>query len=253
MPNHVTTRCIVTGSTSELIRFRDTCIGLRHGDEDPSLDFQRIIPMPEGLRDTDADDHREYHVYYDAPSSCFAFGYDLGANTRYNKKSRDEQRAELDLDPKNRERADRDHELVTKYGTYDWYEWCCRHWGTKWNSYSFYCGHDLDAPEEIEFTFDTAWGFPDPIFEKLAGDFPTLRFECSCYDECGNFAGEGFFNGVPGFAYCDDDDKAGYDRVYEKVYGCPPEYEVDEEPTESEISSALATIEATLSATTAAD
>ena len=44
-----------------------------------------------------------------------------------------------------------------------------------------------------------AWGFPNPIFEKLAEMFPSLRFECTCFDESWDFAGHGAFNGDPPF------------------------------------------------------
>jgi hypothetical protein len=59
-----------------------------------------------------------------------------------------------------------------------------------------------------------------PVFREIAKDFPTLSFRCTCYDEGGNFAGDGFFNPQPDqaqFATCN-----ATDELYERVYGHPP-------------------------------
>jgi len=214
LPNHCFTRCVVTGSTTELSRFRTTCIAVPEPQKRTygvasdnkqylTLDFQRIIPMPPELENTVADSHVPYQVYY---TDRMPYGD--------SQKSVEEWRAELDVDPANRACADRDHELVTKYGYYDWYEWRRANWFTKWNSYGF----DIvdDSPERFEFTFDTAWTFPLPIFEKLAIDFPALRFECSCYEGGVGFGGTGFFGAEPKFEFGD-----ATDELYAKVYGCP--------------------------------
>lgn len=46
-----------------------------------------------------------------------------------------------------------------------WYGWNLENWGTKWNSYEF----DLKAEDDnnLHVQFDTAWGTPQPIWDKL--------------------------------------------------------------------------------------
>jgi hypothetical protein len=50
--------------------------------------------------------------------------------------------------------------------------------------------------------------------------FPTLRFDCACFGEMWNFAGEGAFNGDPSFEFVEPTDE-----LHETVYGCEPVYE----------------------------
>ena len=46
----------------------------------------------------------------------------------------------------------------------------------------------------MEFTFDTAWSVPEPVWAELADLFPEIVFEIVFFDEGWNFAGGGFFN-----------------------------------------------------------
>lgn len=75
------------------------------------------------------------------------------------------------------------------------------------------------SAKPLEFSFKTAWDFPTPVFHEIAETFPDLSFRCTCYDEGGNFAGDGFFNprqGEKDFAICD-----ATDHLFERVYGHP--------------------------------
>lgn len=55
-----------------------------------------------------------------------------------------------------------------RYGSTDWYDWSCDNWGTKWNSYNNLI--DEETPDRIKF--NTAWGAPHMILEKLAQMYP---------------------------------------------------------------------------------
>jgi Ferredoxin-like domain in Api92-like protein len=154
MPNWCTTTIIIEddGEGEEDLRQFANLIG---GD----FDFDRIIPMPEELRST-LTGHHEYHAYYET-------GSDQDDNDR------ERRRAELDQDPKNREKADQDKALLEKYGAYDWDDWSMMNWGTKWPAE----GVSIEADEDrITIIFDTAWSFPEPIFQKLSEMFPSLYF-----------------------------------------------------------------------------
>ena len=76
---------------------------------------------------------------------------------------------------------------------FNWYDWHCDNWGTKWNSCDAYICRSLDTG--IGVLFDTAWSFPEPIWRKLAHMFPTATFDIKFADEdlgnnCGYFRAE---------------------------------------------------------------
>jgi len=70
-----------------------------------------------------------------------------------------------------------------------WYEWACKHWGTKWNASDFYVS--IDERERFECRFDTAWSPPVPIWEKMGSLFPALTFSLEGYEPLMDFAFEG--------------------------------------------------------------
>ena len=86
-------------------------------------------------------------------------------------------REHFDADPKHRARADQYKANIEKYGAPTWHEWCFEHWGTKGNACDAKVADNGDG--RLHISFDTAWGFPLPIIEKLVADFPTLKFEGS--------------------------------------------------------------------------
>ena len=49
---------------------------------------------------------------------------------------------------------------------FNWYDWHCDHWGTKWNA----CDTVIDGDDCIRF--DTAWSSPEPIFLALSKMYP---------------------------------------------------------------------------------
>lgn len=77
------------------------------------------------------------------------------------------------------------------YGSNNWYDWSCDNWGTKWNAChtEFYAQNPIRKngnQSVLEFKFDTAWGLPEPIYDKLAEMYPDLHISVS-YDEEGMF------------------------------------------------------------------
>lgn len=117
------------------------------------------------------------------------------------------------------QQADQDVALA-ETGFRDWYAWSCHNWGTKWNSYS---GKIQERSEgRLKFRFQTAWSFPEPIFDALLARYPSLLFDCSCFDEGDNFAGKGRYG--EDFECCKE---MVSDELYEEVYGHPREREED--------------------------
>lgn len=67
------------------------------------------------------------------------------------------------------------------YGAGDWYDWRCRHWGSKWGA----CDPDLVADDEnfLVYHFRTAWCGLDGVAETLREAFPELKITWECLDE----------------------------------------------------------------------
>ena len=78
---------------------------------------------------------------------------------------------------------------VVETGFASWYPWSLENWGTTWGAYRVKVVDHLT--DRFEFTFETAWAFPQPIFAKLTKDYPSLTFDLATYDEGSNFAGSG--------------------------------------------------------------
>ena len=91
-------------------------------------------------------------------------------------------------------------EMMSKYGSVDWYWWRVHNWGTKWdlgdisnievridNNYKF-----------ITFSCDTAWSPPEEAFEKISGmtEFRDIYFYNEYHEPGMGF--EGFFSFVNG-------------------------------------------------------
>ena len=63
-----------------------------------------------------------------------------------------------------------------------WWDWRVQNWGTKWNSSE--CEVTIMDDEQIEYTFNTAWGPPEPIIHKLRELYPDVSIT-AFYDEPG--------------------------------------------------------------------
>ena len=72
-------------------------------------------------------------------------------------------------------------------------DWRVEHWGTKWNASDFRV--TVDAPGCYEFHFETAYGPPVPVWEKMAKMFPALEFSLSGFEPLMEFAFEGTIQG----------------------------------------------------------
>jgi len=73
-------------------------------------------------------------------------------------------------------------QLKRSYGSTNWYDWCRTNWGTKWNA-SEPQRTDLDE-YTVEYIFDTAWGPPEQVCNKLREMFPKVNISWF-YDEPG--------------------------------------------------------------------
>lgn len=72
------------------------------------------------------------------------------------------------------------------YGSNNWYDWSIKNWGTKWNA------NTVASPtiskvagknSRLEFCFDTAWSFPEGVYQELATMYSDLRIDVEFADE----------------------------------------------------------------------
>ena len=61
-----------------------------------------------------------------------------------------------------------------KYGNKNWYDWSVKNWGTKWEIDPKSITIEDCGSEEVQYTFETAWGPPFLIHEHLVNEFPQL-------------------------------------------------------------------------------
>jgi hypothetical protein len=193
MPNHVKTVVQLAGPASAIDRFIRTHI--KTIDDELELDFETVVPMPECLKDTEAD--------WGIGRCFFALGVQKNTarqfplDDRFEKWfadrgaiTRPEMLAWLELnEPQKLAEAKRQVLAQAETGYPDWYQWSIVRWGTKWSSYWF----DWTSEEPVAFSFFTAWSFPHPIFATLAVLYPDLTFDCSYVDEGREFDGRSVY------------------------------------------------------------
>lgn len=80
-------------------------------------------------------------------------------------------------------------ELMSRYHVDNWYDWCCKYWGTKWDASSdFIC--DEGYPEGVEeIEFQTAWSPPEAWFSHLVETFPDEEISMHFDEESCGFSG----------------------------------------------------------------
>lgn len=81
-------------------------------------------------------------------------------------------------------------------GMPEWYRWRCHNWGTKWDvDVDEAFGIDLTLfPGRIEMFFNTAWAPSLPATEKVADQFPELRFDHIFSEEGGGNSGRAIWH-----------------------------------------------------------
>lgn len=72
----------------------------------------------------------------------------------------------------------------------DWYEWCVREWGTKWNAGETSNLFFSSNGEKLSITFDTAWSPPIPWVKKVAIKYPDLTITLLYSEPGSDYSGE---------------------------------------------------------------
>lgn len=188
MPNHITN--ILTIQTDEE-QVRDILEAVKSDETGiGSVDFNKIIPMPESLNiesSTRAEHGLELYRSFLLESAAVAYSdvqntepssYHNEAVTALLKKYQELTKD----DPELLQLGRRCYENIQNYGYTDWYSWSIENWGTKWNSYGY---NDFPNYQEgdSEIRFLTAWSAPHPVLEKLSELYPDVIFTHRWADE----------------------------------------------------------------------
>lgn len=156
-------------------------------DEDGCFDFNKIIPMPEELKDTNSGTFTEKCI------ACFLTEKGSIGLNELNKRKKEINEIlgsivyhfnESDFVELIHEILAEDNDLdamyeegrkyvenYRKYGACTWYEWACQNWSTKWNA----C--DTEIVDEDTIKFSTAWCSPMRILFELSNMYPDAEIE----------------------------------------------------------------------------
>jgi hypothetical protein len=154
MPNHCTNllSCTSGKTLGQIIKPYLT-------DDGKNIDFNKIVPMPEGIYKTTTE----------------------GSFKIRNAEQQEEWEKEQEI---------LQEQNLKEYGFSSWYDWSVANWDTKWNAYSCYTlQDDLGIDEVCELGFQTAWSPPINVIRQLA-KLTGESLRMSYYDEGWMFGGE---------------------------------------------------------------
>ncbi|MCH5296039.1 MAG: septation protein SpoVG family protein [Ruminococcus sp.] len=141
-----------------------------------TIDFNKIIPMPESLNIHDGSKTDKGLKAYQEFIEVYVSGRktDETLKALKNIPSESEEaflRQRTDISRDEWELGKTAWNNIQKNGTPTWFEWKTENWGTKWNAY------DYEHVPEVDLYFLTANGAPHPILEKLSKMYPEITIE----------------------------------------------------------------------------
>ena len=206
MPNHVTNRITFDGSETEIQKLLQE-IQYDPNPDDPrytgigTFDFNKVVPMPESLHlEASSVTYNGVEVYLtaidpDAPDYGVAKTSKPELYKILDTINRSDYRF-LRKPPLTQDQIDSYTKLtnfsqlvavgrqavdnMVKYGSFTWYDWSIKNWGTKWNSYDAYNTSSYDG---YEMEFNTAWSAPHPVIDALAKKYPNVYIIHEWVDE----------------------------------------------------------------------
>ena len=189
MPNHIMNRLSIQADDDQVQAILEQIQNDQYGLG--SIDFNKIIPMPEVLLKTEASSRAErgLQIY----RSFLQDSADISRqNAELNRSPYEQRLAASALLKKYQTLTEADPELLRlgrqcyenlqNYGHADWYSWALANWDTKWTAYGF---DDLDTfcEGDSSIQFLTAWSAPHPVLAKLSEMFPDVLFQHLWADE----------------------------------------------------------------------
>lgn len=186
MPNHITNEIAFGTDSASLAAFQRMLAEVR-AEDGPlgSIDFNKLIPMPEELNiESGSRTEKGLRLYMAFVKESEALAYqglvsppevhDAAVQAHLEKYTKLEQD-----DPETWTLGKRAAENILKHGAPTWYEWANKNWGTKWNAYR--C--QPLGPGAHTMRFLTAWSGVPKILEALSRKYPDQRITYRWADE----------------------------------------------------------------------
>ncbi len=170
MPNWCFNTMKINGNHHDI----EKCLSAISGkDNSEVIDFEKIKPMPTELKKVIACGSLEEDVKLVEKES-------QGIQLTEEEKKHLQETCDEETSCTFYENAKLALKCKTKHGAYDWYNWACENWGTKWNI-SDTSGQWTSETSYIMY-FETAWSAPEPIFQTLGKRFKNLEFEIEAFE-----------------------------------------------------------------------
>lgn len=168
MPNHVVNRINLEGDKEKIAEMLNAIKSEDYGIG--SIDFNKIIPMPESLNiECGSSTDKGLKAYKEFLDIC-TFG---GANPDMDLLNIPEEKEKIflrmckDIKPKEWELGRQAFRNEKMYGATTWYEWSINNWGTKWNAYGYSEGVDYSEADELYCQTAYAWFFFLPLYSII--------------------------------------------------------------------------------------
>ena len=176
MPNHVRNNLTFSGDSEAIRKMLEEI----QNDEEGfgSIDFKKLLPMPQELNIESGSRTTEGIKLYNAFLEIYKLGKGENVDLFTIPKESEDAFLKLrkDIERKTWKLGRAACRNLQQFGCPTWYEWCNRHWGTKWNAYDF-------ASDGETLTFNTAWSAPHPIIRKLSERYPDIIITHAWADE----------------------------------------------------------------------
>jgi hypothetical protein len=191
MANIIANRLVVSANSNEELNdfLRDIKGDVLIDGEHLSIDFNKIIPMPDEIKTTESSSVVDNCIFYylTMTDQGDAVGHILKSVCHSFEMFEGLKQEKLDeMFSIGKKYVD----IFKKHGAKDWYDWSVTNWGTKWNAYHTDIVY-LDTCEAV-ITFNTAWSGVPYIINELSERYPSLTFDYTYADEdMGNNCGRG--------------------------------------------------------------
>lgn len=181
MPNEITNEITFGTDSASLSAFQKMLTEVR-AEDGPlgSIDFNKLIPMPETLNIESGSRTdkglRPYTAFVKESERLFSTpeARDAAVQAHLEKYTKLEQD-----DPETWALGEQAANNILNYGVPTWYEWATKHWGTKWNAY--HC--QSLSPGAHTMRFLTTWNGVPKILEALSQKYPAQRITYRWADE----------------------------------------------------------------------
>lgn len=196
MPNHIQNRLQIIGEENSVKKLLNSISSKDEKGEAVQIDFNKIIPMPQGL---DVQTHSQVIEWAEICTCQIDFSVLFGSmnlsaafkDGKYGDVSnrlKASTAMETITGKRKNLKAFSDEEFdqfiqcvknVRQTGFTTWYEWSVKSWGTKWNAYD---QNDKRNTNDTIF-FQTAWSSPLPVILELSKQHPDCEIKISYADE----------------------------------------------------------------------